>query len=198
MAVKHCSKCGEDNSEDSVSCVICGTSLKGAELLGVKNNEKQSEFFNPEGKEMRNKKIKLNEILVNGANWFYLIGVLSLINALLSLSNKNIRFIFGLISTDFFILLSKLTKLQNIKLTFYVITFILCAFFIIIGYLGNKQKKWCFIVGGILYSADTVLLLLFKNYHDIFWHIIAIYAIFKGFTAINKIKNVDTVIQRLE
>lgn len=41
MAVKLCSHCGESNREEALMCVVCGSSLKGAELQGTPNAEKE-------------------------------------------------------------------------------------------------------------------------------------------------------------
>jgi Predicted membrane protein len=40
MAVKICTNCGESNSEGSLICVICGTSLKDARVEGTPNADK--------------------------------------------------------------------------------------------------------------------------------------------------------------
>jgi hypothetical protein len=41
MAVKLCSYCGESNREEAFMCVVCGSSLKGAELQGTPDAEKE-------------------------------------------------------------------------------------------------------------------------------------------------------------
>lgn len=40
MAVKICTKCGESNSEGSLLCVVCGSSLKNAQIKGTTNSAK--------------------------------------------------------------------------------------------------------------------------------------------------------------
>jgi RNA polymerase subunit RPABC4/transcription elongation factor Spt4 len=41
LAVKICKKCGESNSEGSLMCVICGSSLKDASIEGTPNSAKE-------------------------------------------------------------------------------------------------------------------------------------------------------------
>lgn len=47
MAVKICKKCGESNSEGSLICVVCGSSLKDVPIEGTPNSAKEfSGIFN--------------------------------------------------------------------------------------------------------------------------------------------------------
>jgi ribosomal protein L40E len=41
LAVKICKKCGESNSEGSLICVVCGSSLKDAPIEGTPNSAKE-------------------------------------------------------------------------------------------------------------------------------------------------------------
>ena len=119
-----------------------------------------------------------------GASWFYWIGVLSLINTVLTLSSANFHFIFGLGITQVADILGKGNGATGAVLALVVNGFI-AGFFAIFGFFGSKGQKWAFIVGMVFYVLDAGLCLLAKDILTTAFHAWALFRMYMGMKAID-------------
>jgi len=119
-----------------------------------------------------------------GASWFYWIGVLSLINTILTLSSANFHFIFGLGITQVADVLGQGNGATGAVLALVVNGFI-AAFFAIFGFFGSKGQKWAFIVGMLFYALDGGLCLLAKDMLTAAFHGWALFRMYLGMKAID-------------
>jgi hypothetical protein len=134
-----------------------------------------------------------NEIKT-GANWFYWIAGLSLINSLIIIFDGNMNFIAGLGLTQIFDAIGQEFK-QDMGNTIIIITFILnlivIGIFLLIGFFSNKKHLWAFIAGLVLYGIDGLILLYAMDIFSVLFHGIAIYFIFKGIKALNVFEKIE-------
>jgi len=119
-----------------------------------------------------------------GASWFYWIGVLSLINTVLTLSSSNFHFIFGLGITQIADFLGQGKGGTGAALALIVNGFI-AGFFAIFGFFGSKGQKWAFIVGMIFYVLDAGLCLLGSDILAAAFHGWALFRMYTGMKAID-------------
>jgi len=145
-------------------------------------------------------KMKLENQLKAGANWFYWIAGLSLINSLIFLFNGSMTFVVGLGITQFVdgIMMgiveflgsdgSTATLLRVIGL---IINTGIAGMFAGFGYLGRKWKRWAFITGMVLYGLDVLLLIWVQDIFSILFHFLALAGLYKGMKAINDIKSLE-------
>ncbi len=134
----------------------------------------------------------------SGANWFYWIAGLSLINTSIFLCGGSVNFVAGLGVTQLIdaiaTMYAKLYGNTAIILAF-IADIAFAGIFLIFGLFANKGKGWGFIVGMILYALDGLLFFIVKDYISIGFHVFALYCIFGGFKAnkrlieLNKIKD---------
>jgi hypothetical protein len=94
-----------------------------------------------------------------GADWFFWIAGLSLINTVMHVTGAGFRFYFGLgftQLTDEFV-----TKGGSIGSTLgMAISVLIAGSFILFGVFARKRQTWSFIAGMILYGLDGLLLVL--------------------------------------
>lgn len=140
--------------------------------------------------------VKQTVIFQNGAKWFYGIAVLSLVNTAMSLTQANIRFPVGLGITqviDAFALIGS-QEAPAVSMIFKTLSVILNSIFAgiiaLFGWLALKKKSWAFIAGMIIFSLDSVLSLLLKDWMSLGFHVLALICICKGFVALKNINKV--------
>lgn len=134
----------------------------------------------------------------NGASWFYWIAALSLLNTLVSLFNGSIGFISGLGITQVIDAAAYALKDFFGSGVIYFGTFIDLLFiagFFLLGKLSYKRKKWAMIVGIVIYSLDLLTFLFITDYLSIGFHLLAIYSIFRGIQAADKLKELEAMTQ---
>lgn len=126
----------------------------------------------------------------SGANWFFWIAGLSLINTFAAAMGSNTRFIVGLGITQIVdALVAQAGNSPNpVALAF---DFAAAGVFVAFGLLARKGRDWAFIVGMILYALDGLLFLLAKDVLSIGFHLFALYMIYKGLKAAEALKKLS-------
>ncbi len=133
--------------------------------------------------------------LKNGANWFYWIAGLSLVNSAIFAFGGQVNFIAGLAFTQIIDAVADAAAGEGgstaIRAVAIVFDLILVAIFALIGYYANKAINAVFIGGMIIYAIDALIALLLGSYFAAGFHVFVLIMIFKGFTAsreVNQIK----------
>ena len=122
-----------------------------------------------------------------GAHWFYWIAGLSLINSLIVISGGSLHFVVGLGITSVVDALAK--RLGDLgPVLALVINGFTAAVLVLFGVFAAKAHKWAFLVGMVLYAADGLLLLAFKDYFGAGFHAYALWAIYRGYVAAQQIQ----------
>jgi phosphate starvation-inducible membrane PsiE len=141
-------------------------------------------------------KLRTESRFRNGASWFYWIAGLSLLNCVINLFNGSVSFISGLGITQMIDGTAYAMKdFYGVGVMYFgfVLNLIIIAGFFLLGRLAYKRKKWAMIVGIILYGLDTFNFLFVTDYLSIGFHIIAIYSIFRGIKAADKLKVLEAM-----
>ena len=140
-------------------------------------------------------KLKLQSQLVGGANWFFWIAGLSLLNSVILIAGGNWRFVIGLGITQFvdgFVHALTSEIEPQAAMVFKVLGFIvalgIAGIFVLFGALARRRHRWSFIVGMVLYALDGFLLLFFQDYLGVGFHLLALFGLYNGLRASNELK----------
>ena len=140
------------------------------------------------------RKIGLENRVKSGANWFYWIAGLSVVNSVIVLAQGEWSFIVGLGVTQVVDALSlgivdeaPESKAVATAIAIFVnlVTVTVCATF---GVLANKKKPWAFWVGMVLYGLDGLLFLTVADYLSFGFHVFALWGIYSGLRALQEIR----------
>src|SRR6476620_9677904 len=127
-----------------------------------------------------------------GANWFYWIAALSLINSGAFLAGANFHFLAGLGITELADALVDYFVEQGSPsaLTTFAIVFDLAVIigFALAGYYANKLFRSVFIVGIGIYFVDALIVLLVGDYFSAAFHAFALFGLIRGYLACRDIK----------
>lgn len=144
-----------------------------------------------------NEIFRVNNTLKNGANWFYWIAALSIINAIIILSGSNWSFLAGLYILQIvdLIALEIVKNTPEISIIVMFTTIIFNVFvvggFVVFGYFANKKHQWSFIVGMVLYALDMLIPLVFTDILSVIIHAIALFGMYSGLRAKFKLNEID-------
>lgn len=127
----------------------------------------------------------LQAAMKSGANWFYWIGALSLINSLVIAFEGNLQFPVGLAITQLLAGLGMWLTTTGDSSAFLIVTLGISLFISIIfaglGYYAGKGFAAAFIVGIVFYSLDAIIYLAFGDFFGVGFHILALFFIVRGF-----------------
>lgn len=130
----------------------------------------------------------------SGANWFYWIAGLSLVNTVINLFGGTWTFVVGLGAAQFVdAFVSTLTQYASqetalvAKIIGLIVNLILAGVFAVFGALAGQRRKWAFIVGMVLYALDGALFLVVGDWWGALFHLFALYGLFMGLRARNQL-----------
>src|SRR5579872_2082664 len=83
-----------------------------------------------------------------GANWFYWIAALSLVNTITAIAGGNFHFVLGLGITE----ITDALRNPQARVIGFVIDFLVLGFFLMCGYFAGKMHKWAFVMGMAFYA----------------------------------------------
>ena len=121
----------------------------------------------------------------NGAQWFYWVTALSLINSVVPLIGAQWRFILGLGVTQVVQELSEHSPSADV--TAGLISLAVIGLFAFFGSQAVKGRGWAFIAGMVLYALDGVIFLLAQDWAGVGFHAFALVMIGRGFVASRKL-----------
>lgn len=131
----------------------------------------------------------------NGANWFFWIGGLSIINTIIYLAGGAWTFIVGLGSTQFvdgivyaFIEEYGASYANLFHLVGLAIDIGIAGIFIVAGLLGRKNYRWAMVTGMVLYFLDALIFILVGDWLGIAFHALALFGLWTGLRAMNKLR----------
>jgi hypothetical protein len=138
---------------------------------------------------------QLEAKLRSGANWFYWIAGLSVINSLISLAEGDRQFIVGLGITQVVVGIAVAIAQQSpdaaliMKIIAGVFTLVAAGVFAGIGLGSGKRLSWLFVTGMALYGLDALLYLAMAAFGEpagwlpFGFHIFVLTRLFSGFQA---------------
>jgi hypothetical protein len=124
----------------------------------------------------------------SAAGWFFFIGAFSLINSIVLMSGKGIRFVVGLGVTDIISIFA--SRLENAGMIIgLALDLLVLGVFVFFGIFARKGHSWSFIAGMLCYAADAGLFLLLRmEMISVLFHGLVIFFIFSGLQANIKLK----------
>jgi len=129
-----------------------------------------------------------------GANWFYWIAGLSVVNSVISLLQGGMGFIFGLGVTQVVDAIGVAIVQEQgddtglIRIIALGVSVFVAGFFVLFGWLANRGAGWAFLIGMFLYALDGLLFLWVQDWLSLGFHVFALYCMFNGLTALRKLK----------
>ncbi|MBD3362165.1 hypothetical protein GF362_00415 [Candidatus Dojkabacteria bacterium] len=133
---------------------------------------------------------KLKQRIKIGADWFYWIAGLSVVNSAIFVFGGGVRFIVGLGVTQ--LAESMLSPIGNIGLIIsFGFTLITAIVFIVIGIFARQNSIWAFLFGLVLYLIDTFIFIVFTDIFAILFHIFALVQIFMGMNACKNLRDLN-------
>lgn len=155
----------------------------------------QTDDWNKETSFERNN-AELQRQMLGGANWFFWIAALSLVNSIISLFYGNWSFSLGLGVTQIFDAAARDAG-EWLKIAVFLLDLVVVGLFVLFGYFARKGNMMAFITGLILYVLDSVLFFFTGKIGDFYLlsgailgviiHAVAIYFIFSGLLAARKL-----------
>lgn len=128
----------------------------------------------------------LNASRNGGASWFYWIAGLSLVNAVMVAFGSDYSFPLGLGSSLVVDVVAK--QIGGVARVIGAgLDFIIIGFFVWMGWLSHRGKSWAFVLGGIFYALDALLMIVFQEWLGIALHVWALISIWSGFRANNEL-----------
>lgn len=122
----------------------------------------------------------------SGANWFFWIAGLSLVNSVVVLMNGRWSFLAGLGITQFIdgLAIALSPKLGNVATILALVMDLAAAGVIVLfGLMARQRHTWAFILGLSLYAVDGLLFLIVQDWLALAFHAYASYCIFRGLSA---------------
>lgn len=131
----------------------------------------------------------------SGANWFFWIAGLSLVNSLIVLFGGNWNFLAGLALTQIVdgitLGLSGTGDFSIILVVAFIMDLIIAGIFVLCGYFARNLQIWAFVFGMIIYALDGVLMLVFGDYLSAGFHAFALFMMFNGLMAARELKAIQ-------
>ena len=126
-------------------------------------------------------RLQLEQRFRSGANWFFWIAGLSLLNSVMLHSGSNWSFIVGLGITQVIdaVALNSATGPMATAIALALDAFV-AGFFVLFGVLARKRYIAAFVIGMVLYAADGLLFLMVEDWLSMGFHVLALVFIFRG------------------
>jgi hypothetical protein len=131
--------------------------------------------------------VKLRQQAAHGANWFFWIAGLSLVNTFLLLHATEIYFPAGLAAVQIPAAFGALSGSGAILALGLMFGALVAALFVFFGVMGRRRHEWAFLAGLILYAIDGLLFLIVLDIIAIGFHTLACFGIYRGLKATSQI-----------
>jgi hypothetical protein len=128
----------------------------------------------------------------NGANTFYWIAALSIINSFAFPFGLSITFVVGLGLTQIIDVLASSVATSMpasatlIRAVGIVFNLIIAGGVALFGLFAGRNQRWAFIVGMVLYGLDAVLVIAFKDILGFIFHLFFLFLLFGGLRALGR------------
>jgi hypothetical protein len=135
-------------------------------------------------------KLRAQQIVGAGASWFLWIAGLSLVNSVIGLAGGNLHFIVGLGITQIVDAVAHQAGSAGIVLDL-IINGIVAGLFVFFWQFARKGQRWAFLVGMVLYAADGLLLVAFKDILSVAFHGYALFRMYGGLKALPALRKLE-------
>lgn len=122
----------------------------------------------------------------SGAQWFFWIAALSLLNSGASFFGSDWGFVIGLGITQIFDAAATVLQEQlggGVRVAAMAASVLVAGLFVLFGVLAGRRSSVAYVVGMLLYALDGLLFLLVGDWLSIGFHVLALVFIGRGFQA---------------
>lgn len=137
--------------------------------------------------------VELQRQMSGGANWFYWIAGLSLVNSAVFLAGGDWSFFAGLAITQvadaLVVGIDGNTDLTIVKAVALIFDLMIAGVFALFGIFANRGQYWAFIAGIVIYLFDGLLMLWFGVWFSAAFHVFALIMIIRGLIAARTLRN---------
>jgi hypothetical protein len=179
-----------DNSQFGQAPAPITPQTQGQPVQGQVYNPSQSTAGQTEDSNTKFAKMQLQAQARVGANWFYWIAGLSLVNTVAAMAGVNWRFILGLGVTQVVDAIGANLSGGG-KAAALVVDAFIAGFFVLMGSFAGKLKTWAFVVGMVLFGLDAGVSLLIKDWIGLAFHGYALYCIYRGYSKLGDLKRLQ-------
>ena len=130
--------------------------------------------------------IPLQNSARSGAQWFFWIAGLSIINTISAFSGGSFGFVIGLGVTQAIDGLAGNGETSG-KVIALILNLIAVGIFVFFGVFARRRHAWAFLAGMVLYGLDGLIFLLVKDWIGVGFHAFALWCIWVGFQANQKL-----------
>ena len=140
------------------------------------------------------RRVELQHSVRSGANWFYWIAALSLLNSVIATFAGQWNFIFGLGITQVFDAIGGglAAEAEGSGLGFRIFGLMLSlgavSVYALFGWLGNRLKTAGFVTGMIFYFLDGGIFLVAGDMLGAGFHVFALFLMGRGFKALKELQ----------
>jgi len=136
---------------------------------------------------------ELTRRMKSGANNFYWIAALSVVNSALSITGSGTYFVIGLAAT---LIVDSITisvsesfpdAVLIVKIVGFVLSVMISGVFAFFGFFASRGKRWAFLVGMVLYSLDGLIMLAFADWIGVLFHGFFLWGLFGGWRALSQL-----------
>ena len=140
----------------------------------------------------QNDEAELTQRISSGANWFYWIAGLSIVNSAISFFNGQVSFPAGLGINQVIDAFARIA-IESGAGTFagtalFVFGLVTAGIFFIFGVLANRRQLWAFIVGIVVYALDSLIYVFATDIIGLAIHALALFFLIRGFFALRQLK----------
>jgi hypothetical protein len=134
----------------------------------------------------------------SGADWFYWVAALSVINSIIFRVGGSFNFIFGLGLTQTVDAVDWLVvqefpsaNASSVHALSLVLVLLISGLFAFFGLMSRRKVQWIYLTGMVLYLVDGLILLLFKEFLSAAFHIYALVGLFRGYQALRTLRTLE-------
>jgi len=139
-------------------------------------------------------RLRLDAQFRNGANWFFWIAGMSLVNSLVGLFGGQWGFVIGLGVTQVIdVVLTNGDGEVGSRLIGPLLTAAVAGVFIACGHFARQGKRSFFIAGIVLYVLDSLIFVVVRDVLAIAFHAFALFCLIRGMRAKDQLDNLPAL-----
>ena len=133
-----------------------------------------------------------------GANWFFWIAGLSLVNSAVILSGSDWSFVIGLGTTQVIDVIATEVAQQpdapetTVKLVAFGLDLVVAGMVVLFGILARTRFVTAFVIGMFLYGIDGLIFVLAEDWLSIGFHAFALFGLWGGLKALRQLKQIQS------
>src|SRR5215207_6157256 len=137
---------------------------------------------------------ELSQRLKTGANWFYWIAGLTIVNSLIAFGGGDWRFLISLGTTQVIDALAEGLSpgLGGApKIIALVLDLIVTGVLVTFGWLAGQKHLWAYIFGMVVFLFDGLMSMIFQDWIGVIAHAVVLFFMFRGFQAGRELVNLE-------